>query len=177
MTEAMDDWDFEAHWLYRIYDGFGRALCAGETNNVPRRLAEHMEKAWFRRPDITVKLTAFPNRAEALAAEARVIETEKPWYNKAGMKAPEAAPRVAHPKPVAVKTTGRLLSLRDAVRQGILPGFTVASIRKARTRYLDFPKPADRQGTAILYDAAELAAWATAKRSHQPRPADHSISA
>lgn len=175
----MDEWDFEPHVLYRIYDGFERPLYIGETNNLPRRLAEHQEKAWFRRSEITIKVNMFPNRAEALAAESRAIAAEKPWYNKAGLKATEIAPRVARPKAALAapaKPTQGLMPLRDAIGKGILPGFTVASIRKARTRYPDFPKPADRQGAAILYDVAELADWA-AKRSHRSRLAAQSASA
>jgi predicted GIY-YIG superfamily endonuclease len=109
----MDEWSFEPHLLYRIYDGFDRPLYFGETNNLARRLAEHQEKAWFRRPDITIKLTMFPNRAEALAAESHAIAAEKPWYNKAGLKpSKEAAPRrepkkkaaaVIAPKPAPAK--------------------------------------------------------------------------
>lgn len=94
MTDP-DDLDFDLHAMYRIYDGFDRPLYFGETNNMPRRLSEHMEKAWFRRPDITIKITWFPNRAEAFAAQNRAIAAEKPWYNKAGLKAPEQqAPEV-----------------------------------------------------------------------------------
>lgn len=95
MTESMDDWGFELHALYRIYDPFGRPLYFGETDDLPRRLRQHMEKAWFRRPEITIKVTWFPNRAEALAAETAAIAAEKPWHNKAGLQPEEKAPKKA----------------------------------------------------------------------------------
>jgi hypothetical protein len=91
VTESMDDWGFELHALYRIYDPFGRPLYFGETGDLPGRLRQHMEKAWFRRPEITIKVTWFPNRAEALAAETAAIAAEKPWHNKSGLNGAVAA--------------------------------------------------------------------------------------
>ena len=108
----MDDWDdFDPHVLYRIYDGFDRPLYFGETNDLSRRLKEHQEKAWFRRTEITIKLTMFPNRAEALAAESRAIATEKPWHNKAGLKPPK------RPVPVITPAPERAPEARPAAKQ------------------------------------------------------------
>lgn len=101
----MDDLDFGLHAMYRIYDAFDRPLYFGETDNLPRRLAQHMEKAWFRRPDITIKVTWFPNRAEAYAAQNRAIATEKPWYNKAGLESPKKVPEQAPPVAIRPQST------------------------------------------------------------------------
>jgi predicted GIY-YIG superfamily endonuclease len=106
----MDDWGFDLHALYRIYDPFGRPLYFGETDDLPRRLRQHMEKAWFRRPEITIKVTWFPNRAEALAAETAAIAAEKPWHNKSGLK---AAPAIALPADKRQVTEEKQRSLDD----------------------------------------------------------------
>ena len=114
MTEpVMDDLDFGLHALYRIYDAFDRPLYFGETDNLPRRLAQHMEKAWFRRPDITIKVTWFPNRAEAFAAQNRAIATEKPWYNKAGLQpSPGAGQQPAREKRQSAEEKQRAIDER-----------------------------------------------------------------
>lgn len=105
----MGEWDFEPHMLYRIYDGFDRPLYFGETSNLPRRLAEHWEKAWFRRSEITIKVNMFPNRAEALAAESRAIAAEKPWYNKVGL----TPSTEAHPRAPKIAATSKAPKSRD----------------------------------------------------------------
>lgn len=132
MSDAdMDDWGFDLHAMYRIYDPFGRPLYFGETDNLSRRINEHMEKAWFRRPEITIKVTWFPNRAEAYAAQNRAIETEKPWHNRAGLKPAteqRPAPLKVAAKPKPVKRRDLIADLRvvlgdtaDRVRLSALP--------------------------------------------------------
>lgn len=176
---AMDEWDFEPHVLYRIYDGFGRPLYIGETNNLPRRLAEHMEKAWFRRPDITIKLTMFPNRAEAYAAQNHAIAAEKPWYNKAALQSanePRQATAAIAPKARVPAAPRKQVTLREAIAEGVIGRMSLAAARTARARDPEFPAAAGRDGITDLYDADALRAWAE-RRSRDHRLAAHSISA
>ena len=73
-----------------------------------------------------------------------------------------------------IEATGRLVGLSDAVTAGIL-GVSLAVARKARTRDRFFPAPRARASEsasgALLYDPAELAAWA----ANRPGPGTPSV--
>lgn len=66
----------------------------------------------------------------------------------------------------AIAPVSTLVTLRDAVKAGVLGRLGVAGARTARHRYPDFPVPAGRDGTADLYDLAALAAWASNRREN-----------
>lgn len=67
--------------LYRFYDAAGRLLYVGITADLPRRLGRHKrDRPWW--ADVTrVEVAHYPDRENALAAEAEAITDERPLYN------------------------------------------------------------------------------------------------
>jgi hypothetical protein len=87
----------DMHALYRLFDDEGHLLYVGITGDLGQRLGDHSIKRWF---PLVVRITLewFPHRAAARLAEKRAIGTERPRYNKAGVRVPEL-PRIPKPKP------------------------------------------------------------------------------
>lgn len=54
----------------------------------------------------------------------------------------------------------RLVTLREAINQGVVNGMTLDNLRKLRQRDEYFPQPVTRSGNSDLYDAEQLAEWA-----------------
>lgn len=54
------------------------------------------------------------------------------------------------------------VTLREAVKAGVLGGLSLAAARKRVQRDPSFPSPVGRDGTADLYDVGALAEWASA---------------
>jgi hypothetical protein len=72
--------------LYRLYDDAGALIYVGISNRWIRRVGRHAAtKDWWREV-ATVTRQVWPSRAEALAAEALAIRTERPRYNVAGVE-------------------------------------------------------------------------------------------
>lgn len=68
--------------LYRFYDTAGGLLYVGITWNLKQRWRQHQrDKFWW--PDVDRRAVHwYDNRAEAVAAEARVVEDEHPLYDQ-----------------------------------------------------------------------------------------------
>lgn len=64
-----------------------------------------------------------------------------------------------------------LVGLRDAIQNAIVDGWTIENLRKARTRYYDFPAHVTQRGQELLYDADELGRWSRNRRT-QAGPGD-----
>jgi predicted GIY-YIG superfamily endonuclease len=81
--------------LYRYFDAEGRLLYVGISFSAVARASQHRsEKGWW--PDVaTMTVERHDTRAEALAAEAIAIRTEKPLHNVIGNTAPLAPARIA----------------------------------------------------------------------------------
>lgn len=75
------------HFLYRCYDADGDLIYIGCTRNVKRRIDAHLRGGRAASRWLAVFMTShevegpFPNRATALAAEARAITLEQPVFN------------------------------------------------------------------------------------------------
>jgi predicted GIY-YIG superfamily endonuclease len=68
------------HAVYRCYSDLGELLYVGTTGHLGRRLAAHVEKAWFLQVR-GITLEWYPDELEALAAERRIIHVEHPKFN------------------------------------------------------------------------------------------------
>lgn len=67
--------------LYRLYDAKGGLLYVGIATRWHSRMGQHAhDKPWFHEVKAT-KLEEYPNRAEALRAEAAAIQAERPVHN------------------------------------------------------------------------------------------------
>ena len=70
--------------VYRVWSGKQNSsslLYIGVTNNFPRRMAEHQRAdVWWRNAS-SFDVETFDNRLDALAAEARAIQSEFPEFN------------------------------------------------------------------------------------------------
>lgn len=155
----------EMHAVYRMYDDRGRLLYVGVTGDIGQRFGDHSMKRWFPLVE-RITLEWHETRAQAVLAESRAIAKERPRYNIAGT--PELAKLRRRAAPRTSKAPalppGTLVTLREAVRRGILPGLTLAAVRKCTDRDEGFPEPAGRQGTALVYDASALSAWAANRK-------------
>lgn len=71
----------DRHALYRFYGETGQLLYAGISNDPGRRFGQHgATKSWW--PTVRgITLEWYSSRRDALAAEARVIEVERPLFN------------------------------------------------------------------------------------------------
>lgn len=78
---AIDDIRNVPTTLYRAFDSSDRLLYVGIAVNWARRWGQHSERSpWFRQVT-RIELTEYPNRADAIAAEKRVVQTEHPLHN------------------------------------------------------------------------------------------------
>lgn len=68
-------------WLYQLFNANGEAIYIGVTCDLPWRLAEHSEKAWWTHVD-AVSAECFPDREQALAFEAMEIRYARPLWNR-----------------------------------------------------------------------------------------------
>lgn len=67
--------------LYRMFDGNGRLLYIGLTNNTRTRLKNHADdKAWWGQVH-NVTLEHFPSRTALEDAERAAIQSERPLHN------------------------------------------------------------------------------------------------
>jgi hypothetical protein len=93
--------------------------------------------------------------APAVAAESRLrlVATPEPVTPSLGLDLP--AP------PAEPELVGLAMACEpDGVLGGAVPPVTLESARSARKRDPEFPNPITRRGQEMVYDAAELAAWA-----------------
>lgn len=67
--------------VYRCFDGFGRLLYVGVTNNWPMRRIQHRRSSWWYQLVKKATLKVYPTREAALAAEKAAIEAEGPVFN------------------------------------------------------------------------------------------------
>jgi predicted GIY-YIG superfamily endonuclease len=71
-------------YLYRAFDAEGILLYAGISVNAITRLGQHMTgSAWWELVT-EIRVEKYATRADALEAETKVIEVEKPLHNVAG---------------------------------------------------------------------------------------------
>lgn len=133
----------DMHALYRMYDERGKLLYVGITGDAGQRFGEHSLKRWF--PLVAeIKLEWLPHEAAARLAERRAISTERPRYNKAGVKPPRAAPgKGGSVIPIASAAPRDLLADLDAAltAQGVrttnsknIPRLDPADLRKVSRR-------------------------------------------
>lgn len=79
--------------LYRIYDGDEQLLYVGISDRWDRRMAEHAQAQPWWPADATARLTRYPNRQAALAAERHAIKTERPRHNVVHNRHPQPPAR------------------------------------------------------------------------------------
>lgn len=72
----------QEHILYRVFDDKFRLLYAGVTLNMYQRFNGHKHTAEWWTHAKHIMIERFESRAELMAAERRVIVTERPKYNK-----------------------------------------------------------------------------------------------
>lgn len=70
--------------MYRCYDATGRLLYVGATVNLPRRMGEHRQAAWWMEIVTKFRLQVFPSLEAARAAESLAIQEEEPIANVVG---------------------------------------------------------------------------------------------
>lgn len=90
------------HALYRFYSDSGQLLYVGITNNPGARFSQHQaDKPWWH--DVAgISVEKHETRQDALAAEARAIEVERPLHNK-------VRPRLASKRKAAAAPTRHLV--------------------------------------------------------------------
>jgi hypothetical protein len=137
-------------YLYRCFDRDGQLLYVGVSDNVDRRLRQHVvDKFWW--GDVTkVTRMAFPRRIEALWAEWAVISTCHPIYNGVAAVPPVAdqQPFVtvqAIPIPNGTKSQRRHRSRTSSNR----PTMTDKEAIQAMLRYA--PQPGHPWGTREVH--------------------------
>lgn len=111
-------------FVYSHYDAAGRLLYVGVTSSLERRMAEHKRSPWA--PCIAkVRVRPCRSRAAALAAEAQIIESKAPVYNRVG----------GHTAPYsdAAKLADALGRAEIAAAVGV--GFTAVSNAVVRNRF------------------------------------------
>lgn len=70
------------HVVYRAYDASDQLVYVGLTANWPVRLYNHQVTTyWWNREIVRTRLTLWPDRHAAIAAERRVIRDESPLRN------------------------------------------------------------------------------------------------
>jgi predicted GIY-YIG superfamily endonuclease len=75
-------------YVYRLYSETDELLYIGQTAHPKRRVDAHRAKARFGKDIARVALVKYPNRADAVAAEAEAILNEDPRWNVVGRKPP-----------------------------------------------------------------------------------------
>lgn len=80
--------------LYRFFDAEGRLLYVGIAVDFEVRREQHQKKAKWWPDQVRYEVEWLPDRASALAAELRAIQTEGPLHNVRGTgRAGERAPK------------------------------------------------------------------------------------
>lgn len=69
------------HDVYKAFDGFGTLLYVGCSLDIFKRLQEHKHYAAWYPLATAIEVTRYPNRAAALAEEARTIAEDGPEFN------------------------------------------------------------------------------------------------
>jgi predicted GIY-YIG superfamily endonuclease len=70
------------HYVYRLYDATGDLLYVGWSKNPHMRLRQHKQDNPHWAFDVTRgRISVFPDRDSALAAEKEAIRTEHPFWN------------------------------------------------------------------------------------------------
>lgn len=70
------------HYLYRLYDADGGLLYIGQSNDPWQRFRSHRhDSAWWVHRAVRGRISVFPDRAAAKAAEREAIKAERPRYN------------------------------------------------------------------------------------------------
>lgn len=88
--------------LYRHFDVHGRLLYVGISLSAVSRLSQHNKNAHWEGKIARVEVEKYPNRQEALRAEAWAIELEQPLHNTVRPKPngkPPAKPKDASMPP------------------------------------------------------------------------------
>jgi predicted GIY-YIG superfamily endonuclease len=67
--------------LYRAYDSHGNLLYVGISSDAEMRIKQHECKSTWHSAVIAVKVTIYPDRKQASAAEIKAIKTEEPVWN------------------------------------------------------------------------------------------------
>jgi hypothetical protein len=81
------------HVVYRFFDENDRLLYVGCTVDLKQRCGMHRGMPWFRKI-ARATTTSFPNREEALQAEARAIRDEYPAENTQHRVAPNLSAKI-----------------------------------------------------------------------------------
>lgn len=81
--KRMDFWRGKAV-MYRCYDKTGRLLYVGSTINMPRRMSDHRQAAWWMPLVIKTRMQVFPTVEAARAAESLAIQEKTPLCNIVG---------------------------------------------------------------------------------------------
>ena len=145
--------------LYRLYDSEETLLYVGISTQPAERLKQHaLEKLWWHHV-ARREITWLDNRAEALAAEAKAMEEERPLYNgyhHLGKGWPQKA--------LEYDDTAERAGVRDAVRAALARG------DYAPDTYLPSATVAQQLGvsTAIAFHALnELVREGVMSKRHQ----------
>lgn len=77
--------------LYRHFDAAGNLLYVGISLNTVARLSQHKRNARWYEQIVRIDIERFRSRTEALAAEDRAIEVEKPLHNIAKNRSARSA--------------------------------------------------------------------------------------
>lgn len=67
--------------VYRIYDASGELVYIGMGHEPDARVSAHRADKPWREHIATYEVTWHPNRADAFAAEAKLVKAERPRYN------------------------------------------------------------------------------------------------
>lgn len=75
--------DLPTVWhVYRVHDAAGRLIYVGCSENLPRRLRQHLFKSWWWPQAATVVSQAYSTKIAAREAERVAIQTERPRWNR-----------------------------------------------------------------------------------------------
>lgn len=162
--------------LYRHFDEFGVLLYVGISHHPERRTGDHIStSAWVQYAD-RGSVEWLSNLSRALVAERRAIQSEKPIYNRQGSDG-RTDKRIAQylrlrsayyggsperplvpvviPPPSPPTVSGRHVTLREAIAEGIVTGSEDTVYRAIKRG--GFPQDRGRRGTALTYLEHELA--------------------
>lgn len=112
-------------WVYRIVDVDGVLQYIGQTNNLQRRIWEHIDSNRFPVADYTAE--KFSKRATAILAEREAIRTENPLHNR--MIGGGSERRASFTFEQRVELSSQLreqLALREVTHRGAIEELTLA---------------------------------------------------
>ncbi|GAA2351039.1 GIY-YIG nuclease family protein [Glycomyces rutgersensis] len=121
--------------MYRFFDADGTLLYVGITDNLPRRMQNHIDqKPWWGRVT-NISTEFFPNRDAVLSAERDAIRAEKPRYNRAGMQRAGESLAVLNQAVRAYETAHNILvrAIVDAHLHGNVSANNIARALAGRT--------------------------------------------